>query len=99
MYGLLLLFLIVLAGPALAQSVNDPNEALKAIQQQRETGKGQPIPAQESTAMRGLVLALQQVGVSAEQYVNDVRAQLAAKDAQIADLIQKCGDACKVGGK
>ena len=48
----------------------------------------------ESTAMRGLVLALQQVGVAAEQYVNDMNQRLAARDAQIAELLKKCGEAC-----
>jgi hypothetical protein len=63
-------------------------------------GMTTPAPAQslqssETPAMRGLVLALQQVGVSAEQYVNDVKAQLAAKDARIAELLRLCGEPCK----
>jgi hypothetical protein len=76
---LLILLLILLAGPALAQ---------------------QPSPEpREPAAMRGVVLALQQMAVSTEQYISDVTRRLAEKDAQINELTQKCGENCKTGGK
>ena len=50
---------------------------------------------QESPATRGLILALQQMGVAAEHYVNEAKAQLAAKDVRIAELTQLCGDPSK----
>jgi len=49
--------------------------------------------------MRGLALALQQMAVATEQYIGDVNRRLAEKDTQINDLIQKCGEPCKTGGK
>jgi len=55
----------------------------------------QPDLSKDSLATRGLILALQQVGVAAEQYIGDVRAQLAARDARIAELEKLCSDACK----
>jgi hypothetical protein len=56
-------------------------------------------PPRDPPAMRGLALALQQMAVSTEQYIGDVNRRLAEKDAQINDLIQKCGEPCKTGGK
>lgn len=52
-------------------------------------------PPRETPAMRGLVLALQQLSVATEQYVNEVRSQLATKDTRIAELEKQCGDPCK----
>jgi len=51
--------------------------------------------SKDSLATRGLILALQQVGVAAEQYIGDVRAQLAVRDARIAELQRLCGEPCK----
>jgi hypothetical protein len=53
----------------------------------------------ESAALRGLVLSLQQIGVAAQQYVDEMNRQLAAKDARIAELEKLCGEPCKTGGK
>ena len=51
--------------------------------------------AQEPLPVRALVLALQQMGVATEQYITDTKAQMAAKDARIAELEKLCGDLCK----
>jgi len=77
-------------GPALRQPPSSPVMTRPQLPQQ---------PAQQSIdnsmAMRGVALAMQQIAVATDQFVSEAKAQLAAKDARIAELEKLCGDPCK----
>jgi TolA-binding protein len=55
----------------------------------------QPRPQPASSVERALVAAVQQIIASTDIYVTDMERQLMAKDKEIAELREKCGDPCK----
>lgn len=72
--------------------------SLVAVLPSLAMAQAQPQPEQPSTAVTSVSLALQLVGTSARQLIEDMQRQMAAKDAQIAEL-QKQLDASKAEAK
>jgi hypothetical protein len=50
---------------------------------------------QPTAAERGLAAAFQQIGSSIQILVEELRREIATRDARIKELETRCGDACK----